>query len=84
METISLDPLPMEQWEKLSERERQLQAIGDNVAYWIKWVARQHEAEGLETTPDTHIMLPGENRPPYWPSVGQLTRWLTVLREGAA
>ena len=80
MAEISLEPLPMEQYEALSDRERSLQAIGDVIAYWLQWVTRERDAEGLETTADTHIMLIGENVPPYWPSVGQLKRWLEVLR----
>jgi hypothetical protein len=65
---------------KADERERSLQAIGDVIEYWLKWVTRERDDEGLETTPDTHIMLANENAPPYWPSVGQLKRWLEVLR----
>jgi hypothetical protein len=80
---VSLEPLPMEQYSRItSERERSLQAIGDCVAYWLKWTTREFKDEGMEVTPDTHIWLNGHDGcPPHWPSVGQLTRWLEVLRD---
>lgn len=80
MAEISYEPLPMERYDGLSDRERSLQAIGDCIAYWIKYETGTRSAEGLDTTPDTHIMLGYDGAPPYWPSVGQLTRWLEVLR----
>lgn len=78
---ISLDPLPMEQFQGLSERERNLQHIGDVIAYWLKWVTGVHSSEGISISPDTYIRLPGPNAPPHWPSVGQLTKWLEILRD---
>lgn len=80
---VSLKPLSVEQWYALPPRERQLQAIGDVVAGWIDWVTRERAAEGLTTEPDTYIMLSYEGAPPHWPSVGQLTKWLEVIRAGA-
>lgn len=65
----------------MRDRERSLQAIGDVIDYWIKWVSRNHEAEGIAITPDTSVMLGNENAPPHWPSIGQLTLWLKVIRE---
>ena len=62
------------------ERERSLQAIGDVVEHWIKWVTR---GAGEPVSPDTHIILLGDNAPPVWPSVGQLKLWLEVLRGGS-
>jgi hypothetical protein len=79
---IPLSPLPMEQWAKLTEREQQLQAIGDTVAYWLKFVTKEREVEGLETDGNTHVMLDGGNAPPHWPTVATLTRWLQVIRAG--
>jgi hypothetical protein len=65
----------------MDDRELSLQAIGNEVAYWLEWTERQRGAEGLETTADTHIMLNGyEGAPPHWPSVGQLKAWLAVIR----
>jgi hypothetical protein len=83
--SISLAPLPFEQVENLPTREQQLQAIGDNIAYWLKWTTREHEAEELTVTPDTHVWLNGfDGCPPHWPSVGQLTLWLKVLRDSGS
>ncbi len=65
-------------------RERQLQAIGDVIEHWIKSVAGERDLEGLATIADTHVMLGYENAPPHWPSIGQLTRWLMVLRDQPA
>jgi hypothetical protein len=80
-EKLSFDPLPMDAYQVLPERERQLQAIGDVIGYWLKWVTKEHEAEALPVDNNTHVMLGYENAPPHWPSVGQLTRWLQVLRD---
>lgn len=66
-----------------TERERALQEIGNQIAYWLEWVTRERGEEGLETTADTHIMLANENAPPYWPTVGQLKTWLKVFRAEA-
>ena len=65
---------------ELLERERSLQVIGDVVEHWLDWVARERKDEGLETAADTHIMLSYENAPPHWPTVGQLKRWIEVIR----
>lgn len=78
---VSLEPLSMAEWEGLSEREKRLQSIGDVVASWVRWVSRERDAEGLPTTPDTHIILGLEGAPPVWPSIGQLTYWLQVIRD---
>lgn len=84
-EMPSLEPLPMEQYEALPERERKLQAIGDSVAHWIKWTTREFADEGMEVKPDTHVWLNGyDGCPPHWPSVGQLALWLTVLRDSGS
>lgn len=80
---LSLKPLPMEQWEILPQRERDLQCIGDVVAYWLKWITRDCEADGLIVDPDTYLILPGDNAPPHWPSVRVLSNWLKVIRAGA-
>jgi hypothetical protein len=80
IERLSFEPLPMEQFDGLSQRERNLQHIGDVIGYWLKWVTGEREAEGLSTGPDTHIMLPNPNAPPHWPTVAQLTKWLEVIR----
>ena len=81
MSDVSYEALPMEQYEGLSDRERSLQAIGDAVAYWLKYETGKRSAEGLETTADTHVWLNGyDGAPPHWPSVGTLTRWLEVIR----
>jgi hypothetical protein len=73
------DQQTSEQSRELS-REQALREIGDVIAYWIEWITREREAENLGTTADTHVMLPGDNAPPYWPSVGQLKLWLKALR----
>jgi hypothetical protein len=63
-------------------RERSLQAIADIIDYWIKWTTREHEAESILVTADTHVWLNGyDGAPPHWPTVGQLKRWVEVLRE---
>jgi hypothetical protein len=80
-EHVSLKPLPWEALENLDDRERDLQSIGDNIAYWLRYTIEHRSAEHLDTEPDTAVMLPsGDNRPPAWPNVGQLKRWLLVLR----
>jgi len=81
LEALSFEPMPVGRLEALSDRERRLQFIGDIVGYWLKWVTNERSAEGLPTTADTHVMLDGNNGPPEWPSVGQLTHWLGVIRD---
>lgn len=51
-----------------------LNVIQREVQSWIDWDKRQRDSEGLETTPDTHIM-----NPPKWPSHGQLQEWVKAL-----
>jgi hypothetical protein len=82
--SVSLDPLPTATYLALPDRERNLQAIGDVIAYWIKWVSTNGlQSEPLPLHPDTYIILGYEGAPPHWPSVGQLTKWLEVIRAGA-
>lgn len=82
---ISLEPIPTDEYLKLPKRERDLQSIGDNIAYWLKWATGCYGVADVEQlNPDTSIRLPGGNAPPMWPSVGQLTKWLEVLRDKAA
>ena len=77
-------PLPWDVMEGLSERECNLQAIGDNIAYWLRWTIERRTAEHLTTEPDSNVFLPpSDNEPPGWPTVSQLKCWLLVLREGA-
>jgi hypothetical protein len=83
-EKVSLEPLSWDVLENLSDRERALQAIGDNIAYWLRYTTQIRDAEQMATKPDTAVMLPSGNAPPVWPNVGQLQRWLLVLREGAS
>jgi len=74
-ERISLKPMPTEEWAALPKREQQLSFIADVIAYWLKFIG----ADGRD--PDTHVILPGPNAPPFWPSIGQLTLWLKILRD---
>ncbi len=76
----SLAPMPTDKWIKLPDRERSLQCIGDVIAYWIKFVT----GESIAPSPDTYLMLPGPDAPPHWPSMGQLSAWLKVLRDRPA
>jgi hypothetical protein len=81
-ERLSFDPLPQEQYFAIeSERERKLQAIGDVIGYWLKYVTKEREAENLPTDANTHVMLGYENAPPHWPTVGTLTYWLSAIRD---
>jgi hypothetical protein len=52
--SVSLDPLPTATYLALPDRERNLQAIGDVIAYWIKWVSTNGlQSEPLPRHPDT-------------------------------
>lgn len=53
----------------------QLETIADVVQSWIDWDKKRRDEEGIQTTPETHIM-----NPPYWPTHGTLTNWVQVLR----
>lgn len=78
---ISLRPMATEEWSILPPRERKLQCIGDVIAYWIAFVTEEYRTESIEVTPDTYVMLAGDNAPPVWPTIGQLSHWLEVLRD---
>jgi hypothetical protein len=76
-----MSKLTMDQRFELPEREQQLQGIADVIEYWLTWNQEVRDVEKLETTADTHIIMAGGCSPPGWPSVGQLRRWLEVLRD---
>jgi hypothetical protein len=48
-EKVSLEPLSWDTLEKLSDRERALQGIGDNIAYWLRYTIEIRDAEQMET-----------------------------------
>jgi hypothetical protein len=50
--------------------------IANIARYWVKYTRESREREGLETTPDTHIMMP------TWPSIGQMEAWVKALSDG--
>lgn len=58
----------------------QLEVIARIVESWIDWSANHWAAEGLTTEDGTAIMaLPV----PVWPTHGQLSAWVEVLRNAA-
>lgn len=62
----------------MSDRETALQAIANEIDYWIKYETSKHDNP---VTADTHVWLNGyEGAPPHWPSTGQLQLWVKALR----
>lgn len=49
------------------------------IAHWLKYDREDRAREGLETTPDTHLMSP-----PTWPSHGQLEHWISAIQKSRA
>src|SRR5262245_46666400 len=49
------------------------QEIAKIVSWWLRYTRESREREGLETTPDTHVIMP------TWPTVGQLEHWVAAL-----
>lgn len=58
-------------------RDDALNAIGSQIAWWLRYDAEERKREGLEIHADNHII------PPCWPSRSQLIEWLKVLSPGA-
>lgn len=52
--------------------------IADIIQSWIDWDLNQRSKESLITDEGTHIMTV-----PNWPTHGQLTNWVKVLREAS-
>ena len=53
-----------------------LETIASTIQSWIDYDKRTRDKEGLETTPDRHIM-----RVPHWPSHGMLETWVKTINE---